>query len=647
AALAGGRLHAALVGLRRGCRNVVARLARMVWIADVDRAHAGVEPGDENVLPRVHRRLVLVGGMRAEAPAAAAEAALRVGMVLGHVEGSDAHRHLLVGDVGDEHHLARLLAFVGELLVDDEREVAAVGALVLRELGEVQAEHRQRGVHAVVDGEVHAPDLRGEQVRRGRLVRPGEELRPVDDLQHAGLVRAVGEVDAVALDAGGDRSVQVGRHVAARAGLLPDEAEVADQHGVRRIGKVEHLGHATRAPALDSGHEVADPGVALPPALVRVPQLVDDHRDARGLLRVGHVPDLVRQLAHAAKQVDLRLVRLRQIGAVARAHHLRPAGFPLARLAGNVREIARRARVRDVHDRGAVVLLASGERVRGLAAVVSDVGDKAPALPVNDRLVGAAALQLVVAEERHVRRARSVLRDCRAGEDSQRKKRKQSHQCPLLEVGASYRTPLSGTLFAVKRALARPGEIAFFHSFRRFEMNLRKLMPLAVAAAFAVPFAAPVSAAGDSVILAQSSSSGGDAGAPPSGASGMGTSPRTTGGAPSAGSTGEPKAPTADRSPSSGSTTSKRSGRGGADFSAIDKNGDGMISRDEWDAYRAGRAASGGSTAAPAAPAGATAAPAARGKTGTTAGPGEASPRTAPSSDTATSGSSSGTGKAQ
>jgi EF hand len=173
-------------------------------------------------------------------------------------------------------------------------------------------------------------------------------------------------------------------------------------------------------------------------------------------------------------------------------------------------------------------------------------------------------------------------------------------------------------------------------------MNFKKLLVVAVAGAFALPFAAQVSAAGDNLILAQSSSGSGDAGAPPSGASSTGTGP--TGGV-SPRSAGEPKGPTADRSsPSTGSTTSKRASGGSADFSAIDKNGDGMISRSEWDAYHRAGAASGGATSAPS---GAAAAPAARGKTGTTAGPGEASPRTAPSSDTATSGSTSGTGKAQ
>jgi len=164
-------------------------------------------------------------------------------------------------------------------------------------------------------------------------------------------------------------------------------------------------------------------------------------------------------------------------------------------------------------------------------------------------------------------------------------------------------------------------------------MNFKKLLVVAVAGAFAVPFAAQVSAAGDNMILAQS------------GTSAVGNGP--TGGTPSPQSAGEPKAPTAGSSTGSSAKPSKRASRGEADFSAMDTNHDGMISRAEWDAHHRGAAASGGSTAAPAAPAGAATAPAARGKTGTTAGPGEASSRAAPSSDTATSGSTSGTGKSQ
>jgi hypothetical protein len=176
-------------------------------------------------------------------------------------------------------------------------------------------------------------------------------------------------------------------------------------------------------------------------------------------------------------------------------------------------------------------------------------------------------------------------------------------------------------------------------------MNFKKLLVVAVAGAFALPFAAQVSAAGDNLILAQSSSSGGDAGAPPSGASSTGTGP--TGGVASPRSAGEPKAPMAGERPPAGASSSgaTASTRGRPDFSAIDKNGDGQISRAEWDAFYRDRdrgAASGGATSS-----GSAVTPSGSGKTGTTAGPGEASPRTAPSSDTATSGSSSGTGKAQ
>ena len=60
-------------------------------------------------------------------------------------------------------------------------------------------------------------------------------------------------------------------------------------------------------------------------------------------------------------------------------------------------------------------------------------------------------------------------------------------------------------------------------------MKLKKLLAVAVAAAFTLPFAAQVSAAGDKMILAQA------------GASSVGTGP--TGGVPSPQSAGEPKAP--------------------------------------------------------------------------------------------------------
>src|SRR5437588_11055713 len=80
------RLDAALVRPVCGGRDVIADLARMERIADVDRAHAGIEPGDEESAHGVHGRLVLVDGMRAEAPAATAAVAARSRAGFGPVE---------------------------------------------------------------------------------------------------------------------------------------------------------------------------------------------------------------------------------------------------------------------------------------------------------------------------------------------------------------------------------------------------------------------------------------------------------------------------------------------------------------------------------------------------------------------------------
>ena len=88
-------------------------------------------------------------------------------------------------------------------------------------------------------------------------------------------------------------------------------------------------------------------------------------------------------------------------------------------------------------------------------------------------------------------------------------------------------------------------------------MKVKTLLAVGVAAAFALPLAAQVSAAGDSIILAQSSSSGasgssstGATGGAPSGTSSVGSGP--TGGTPSPQSAGEPKAPTAGERPPTG-----------------------------------------------------------------------------------------------
>lgn len=145
-------------------------------------------------------------------------------------------------------------------------------------------------------------------------------------------------------------------------------------------------------------------------------------------------------------------------------------------------------------------------------------------------------------------------------------------------------------------------------------MELKKLLAVAVAAAFALPLAAQASAEGDRMILAQS------------GASSVGTGP--TGGTPSPQSAGEPRAPT--------------------DSKADQRRCESMTGTERESCMRDARAAgttsgsSSGTTGS--ATGGASSAPA--GSTGTTAGPGEASPKVGSGSDTATGSSSSGTGKA-
>src|SRR6185369_15386059 len=162
AALAGLGLHAALVGAISRRRNVIADLPQMEGVAHVDCAHAGIEPGNEHDAIGVHRRLILVRRVRAETAAAAAETAAAAAetAALRNVERRNADRTALVGDIGDEDHLARLEALVDERLVDDENEVALAAALVAREFRKLHAEHRQSRMRAGPGRQVEASDLR-------------------------------------------------------------------------------------------------------------------------------------------------------------------------------------------------------------------------------------------------------------------------------------------------------------------------------------------------------------------------------------------------------------------------------------------------------------------------------------------------------
>src|SRR5229473_3792238 len=68
----------AAISLGGGGRDVVGDLARAVGVAHVEHPHPGVEPGEEHQPLVVEGREVLLGRVRAEAPAAGAEVAARL-----------------------------------------------------------------------------------------------------------------------------------------------------------------------------------------------------------------------------------------------------------------------------------------------------------------------------------------------------------------------------------------------------------------------------------------------------------------------------------------------------------------------------------------------------------------------------------------
>src|SRR5438094_3098654 len=199
---------AALLGPGRDGGNVIGDLPGTKGIADVECAHPGVEVGEEHDALVIHGSEALVRGVRAEAPAAAAEVAAS----LGHGPARHADRPRLVGDVDEDDHLARLLALVAEGFASHDDEIAPARVLVLRELGDLHAEQRKAGVRAELGRQVEARDLRMDEIRWRGLLRAVQELFAVDDLQYAFAVRAVGEIDAIVFRAGRNGSVQRARH---------------------------------------------------------------------------------------------------------------------------------------------------------------------------------------------------------------------------------------------------------------------------------------------------------------------------------------------------------------------------------------------------------------------------------------------------
>ncbi len=255
---------------------------------------------------------------------------------------------------------------------------------------------------------LHERDLRIAEILRRRLLRPFQQFLAIEDLEQAAAVGAVGHVDAVALRAGRHHAVDGDRDRTGRAGLLSGQSEVADLDRIGRVAEVEDFDDA-RAPALRPGDDVGDAaGLAFPIVLVGVghPEMAPQHLR---LGRIGDLPHLVALTPEGAQQVDPVGIALAERLAVADARHLRRAGLAVTDRARNVPEIFRLLGIGHVEDRRPVELVLPGDgvarrRVLLAAAVVTDIGDVAPALLEDGRLVGGARLEIIVTDEPHVQR---------------------------------------------------------------------------------------------------------------------------------------------------------------------------------------------------------------------------------------------------
>ena len=118
---------------------------------------------------------------------------------------------------------------------------------------------------------------------------------------------------------------------------------------------------------------------------MRVSQIGDDRAYEFRIARVGNVIDLV-GVVGPPKYIDLTLICIGKLAAVTRPDHLRAAGLADSRAAREMFEIARARWVRDIDDRGTVRLHVAGHGIERSPAMMTDVGDPAVALLVNDWL---------------------------------------------------------------------------------------------------------------------------------------------------------------------------------------------------------------------------------------------------------------------
>src|SRR5215475_98314 len=138
--------------------------------------------------------------------------------------------------------------------------------------------------------------------------------------------------------------MQFRRHSARCAGLLPWEPVIADESRFARLAEIEDLGHPARAPIRQTRNEECNSRIALPETLMGITEAAHHNSHSNGLRRIGDVPDLMGGVAVGTQQIDLALIRARQLSAVAYPRHLGTAGFTSPRrghLPRNMRKIFR------------------------------------------------------------------------------------------------------------------------------------------------------------------------------------------------------------------------------------------------------------------------------------------------------------------
>src|SRR5262249_13132160 len=104
-------------------------------------------------------------------------------------------------------------------------------------------------------------------------------LLAIDDRDHAIVAGAVGDIDAILLGPGRDRTVNALAFVrGTRARLRADHTKIADVDRLGRIAQVIDLQVVAAVPSLVAlvRDQIRDAGVALPPTLVSPVEAVDD-----------------------------------------------------------------------------------------------------------------------------------------------------------------------------------------------------------------------------------------------------------------------------------------------------------------------------------------------------------------------------------